>query len=195
MLMNHHDLFGQQSPVKVQSCILVRPNKGPPSPLSHMAIRSTNTWVGMTHFTDDLCTVHLNFRIIKWNNLRLAKMPIRLLFKNPSLFGKNFKASRLITNYVSEISRSDQNFVRPRSGHIQMTYNEVMLRIKVFICLPIAIIVPNKKKYCVHWSFVFFSCYRNTLWMTYAMKSLTDGKTQEQRCFNKESKLKVVCCM
>ena len=70
-------------------------------------------------------------------------MPVRLLFKNPSLFGKNFQASRLITNYASEISRSDQNFVRPRSGHIQMTYDEEMLRIDVFICLPIAIIVPN----------------------------------------------------
>ena len=70
-------------------------------------------------------------------------MPIRLLFKNPSLFCKNFKTSRLITNYASEISRSDQNFVRPRSGHIQMTYDEVMLRIDVFICLPVAIIVPN----------------------------------------------------
>ena len=32
MLMNHHDLFGRQSPVKVQSCILVRPNKGPSPP-------------------------------------------------------------------------------------------------------------------------------------------------------------------
>ena len=27
-----------------------------------------------------------------------------------------------------------------------MTYNEVMLRIKVFICLPIAVIVQKKKK-------------------------------------------------
>ena len=62
-------------------------------------------------------------------------MPIRLLFKNPSLFGKNFQASRLFTNYASEISRSDQNFVRPRSGHVQMTYDKVMLRINVlFVC-------------------------------------------------------------
>ena len=142
---------------------LLRPSKPPPPP-SQVANTSTNTWVGLLHFTDDFCTGHLNFRIIKWNHLRLAKMPVRLLFKNPSLFGKNFQASRLITNYASEISRSDQNFVRPRSGHIQMTYDEVMLRIDVFICLPIAIIVPNyKKKYCVHWSFVFFSCYRNIL--------------------------------
>ena len=119
---------------------LLRPSKGPSlsppfPPLSHMAIRSTNTWVGPSHFTDDFCTGHLNFGIIKWNNLRLAK-------KSKS-FGKNCKASRLIRNYASEISRSDQNFVRPRSGHIQMTYDEVMLRIDVFICLPVAIIVPN----------------------------------------------------
>ena len=101
--------------------------RDPPPPLSHMAISSTNTWVGLTHFTDDFCTGHLNFGIIKWNNLGLAK-------KSKS-FGKNCKASRLIRNYASEISRSDQNFVRPRSGHVQMTYDDVMLRIKVlFVC-------------------------------------------------------------
>ena len=69
---------------KYKVAYLLRPSKGPPlsppfPPLSHVAIRSTNSWVALMHFTDDLCTGHLNFRIIKWNNLRLAKMPIRLL--------------------------------------------------------------------------------------------------------------------
>ena len=131
MLTNHHDLFGRQSPVKVQSCILVRPNKGPPSPLSHMAIRSTNTWVSMTHFTDDLYTGHLNFRIIKWNNLRLAKMPIRLVFKNPSLFGKNFQASRLITNYPDIFK-----WLKTRWCY-ELTF--------LFVCPYQIIIVPSKK--------------------------------------------------
>ena len=105
-----HDLFGWQWLVKVQvaqlSCwherllilnhTLLRPNKGPLPPLYTLAIRSTNTrvlnyhlWFGRTHFTDNLCTGHLNFRICnqqsdsrgsQWNWPRLAKMPVRLLF-------------------------------------------------------------------------------------------------------------------